>query len=788
MTTSLSRRTLFKATGTAAVAAALGGAFAQMPQYAAALGGPEMERLRKRWVDQLTGRKAIVLGDADFARAIGTLDSGIAKTLTLLESGENRSEVFTDAPFSKEKNIRTTYSRLAQLATGWATPGSDYEADADLLEVIRAGLGDTYRLIYNPNQEEFGNWWHWEIGAPRDLADTMAIVGPELSETEIADYCGAIDYYVPDPYYQFPDSRGKQLSEGANRVDLCQGIIIRSIVGGDADKLARAVSGLSDVWQLVETGNGFYQDGSFIQHGKVAYTGTYGLVLLSGLSKLFALLGGSEAAVSDPSRRIIFDAVEDSFAPFIHNQQMMDAVRGRAISREQERSHDNGHTAVIAILQLADAVDSETADRWRGLCRGWIERNTYDSILTGASVVRTAIVKTLLASGVSALPEPRGPKLFPSMDRATYRGPGWAASLGMSSRRIAWYECGNGENDKGYQTGSGMTYLYGQDQGHFDDGFWPTADLTRLPGITVDRTPLPPKVEGQWGAASPNNDWTGSAGLGEYAMVGQHLIAPGDTGLTARKAWFFTPTMLLCLGAGIRTGTDEAVETIVEQRNLGADGGNRLVVDGDALDANGSGTALQDPTWAHLEGTGGYVFLDHSALRAVRQRRTGSWADINNGGPTAELTREFVTIVDDHGTRPDNATYAYVLVPGATAEETAALARRHGLRIVANNDDVQSVEYQGRHAIAFWRGSAAGRWSSASAAILVTKRGPAYLELSVADPTQNQDSVTITIASMPYRTVESDVGVSVQRRRGSVAITVPTAGRAGVAVTLRLTP
>lgn len=40
MTTTMSRRTLFKASSAAAVAVALGGTFAQLPQYAAALVGP----------------------------------------------------------------------------------------------------------------------------------------------------------------------------------------------------------------------------------------------------------------------------------------------------------------------------------------------------------------------------------------------------------------------------------------------------------------------------------------------------------------------------------------------------------------------------------------------------------------------------------------------------------------------------------------------------------------------------------------------------------------------------
>ncbi|WP_286140413.1 hyaluronate lyase [Arthrobacter sp. Rue61a] len=61
-------------------------------------------------------------------------------------------------------------------------------------------------------------------------------------------------------------------------------------------------------------------------------TGSYGVVLLTGLSKLFALLGQSTAQVSAPTRDIVFKTVGDSFAPFMMSGAMADAVRGRSIS------------------------------------------------------------------------------------------------------------------------------------------------------------------------------------------------------------------------------------------------------------------------------------------------------------------------------------------------------------------------------------------------------------------------------------------------------------------------
>ncbi|MEU1607725.1 hypothetical protein, partial [Micromonospora matsumotoense] len=41
-------------------------------------------------------------------------------------------------------------------------------------------------------------------------------------------------------------------------------------------------SGRNSLFRYTSLGDGFYQDGSFVQHDVVAYTGTYGAVLLGG--------------------------------------------------------------------------------------------------------------------------------------------------------------------------------------------------------------------------------------------------------------------------------------------------------------------------------------------------------------------------------------------------------------------------------------------------------------------------------------------------------------------------
>ena len=758
------------------------------PDLAAA--APELEddgfeELASRWVDQLTGRHLLVPGQARFDDLIEDIDSDADEFLDQLNPAGSAT-VFADLDYDADPNLTTTVQRLAHLATAWATPGSRHHDDATLRDLVIVGLRDFRSRIYNPSQPEYGNWWTWEIGVTRALADAMAILREHLADEDVAAFGDSIDFYVPDPWEQFPEERGRITSEGANRVDLCQAVIIRSIVGRDRERLAHAIAGLSAVWQIVDEGNGFYEDGSFIQHSTIGYTGTYGLVLLSGLSRLFALLAGTAHDIDDPSRANLTDAVERSFAPLIHEGRMMDAVRGRAISREAERSLDNGNDAIEAVLRLSEAVDEETAQRWRGLCRGWIEDNSAATILHEGPITRLALVSALMDSDVGAHRLPPGPTVFPQMDRVVHRGSGgWSACVAMCSDRIAWYECGNGENEHGSLTSQGMVYLYlPQTDNHFDDEFWATCDLQGLPGTTVDTTPLPPRVEGQWGESVPEDaEWAGATTLGTMTLAGQHLIAPGGTGLTARKTWLLLEDRIVALGSDIRTGTRAETKTVLEHRNLGARPG-RLLVDGEAIGADP--VEVDGATWAHLEGTGEYVLLEDTRLRAVQDERAGSWSRNHASGSEETLRRHYATLEAVH--TGEGSSYAYVLLPGAGEEETRRAASDPGAEIVRNDDVAQAVRAGRVLAVNFW---AEGRVRDVAA------RGPACVmmqdvgrarELSISDPTHRQDTVRLELEGAPRLQATDTDRVSVRQVRGRLDLTVDTSGLGGRSVLVTLAP
>ncbi|MFE2213274.1 polysaccharide lyase 8 family protein [Streptomyces canus] len=737
------RRALVRPTRRAVLFAAALLATAAPPARAAA--ADPYDTLRRRWLDIALGTGYDPAAQPYAARLAetGELARGFRATMA-----PTSASLWPGQPYDPPAGITRSYSRLWTMTQAYVQPGTGSTGDEALLADVLRGLDHLSATVYNPSTTRYGNWWEWQIGSPRLLMDTVAALYDHLGPDRVTAACAAVDHFIPDA--MLTDYSGT--STGANRVDLCRSVVLRGILGRAPDRIALARDALSPVFPYVTRGDGLYADGSFVQHTWVAYSGTYGQVLLDGLGRLFALLAGSEWEVTDPHRQTVLDSVERAYAPLIHDGLVMDSVNGRAISRGHLKGDDrhimrgdhfHGQGIIAAIALLAGGASEEERSRWHGLVKGWIERDTVTPILRAPQfdVADLARLHAVAASPVPAAPEPVGHTLFAAMDRAVHRRPGFVANVAMASDRIAAYECGNGENPRGWHTGAGMLSWWAERPGgrtdQYTDWYWPTVDWYRLPGTTVSTKRLPDRAGGEWGEPKPDVRWVGGTTDGQYAAIGQHLKGLEST-LQARKSWFCVADAVICLGAGITCTDGVPVETVVDNRNLGESGTQSFV--------RGRG-------WAHLEGHGGW--LVPGDLRTLREDRTGAWSDINTPSTTEARTRRWQTLWLDHGTDPVDASYAYVLMPGASRHAVAARAAdHHWLSVLANDSVCQavSIDRLGLTAANFWRAGTAGPLTvSAGASVLVRRRGRTAT-LSVAEPPRSGEPLEI-IWNRPVRSV-----------------------------------
>ncbi|NUO97909.1 MAG: polysaccharide lyase 8 family protein [Nonomuraea sp.] len=728
----------------------------------------DFDALRATATSLLTGG-VIDPSDPVCARPLGRLSERAGSLLDAKTPGGLWPDL---PPEGRPGNVTGCYQRLRMIATAWATPGTAQHADEAVLAEVVAALDLLHERHYNERLAETGNWWFWEIGTPAELSRLCVLLGDRLGAERLAAYLGAVDRFCPDA-----DRRANhpEASEsGANRADKAAIVAWRGVAGRSAAKLAQARDGLSDVrgggrhsvFGYVESGDGFHRDGSFIQHGDVAYTGSYGLSLLIATAEAMALLTGSPWEVADPGRRVVFEAVERSFAPFVHDGLLMDTVRGRAATRQRFSDAVAGHALIDAVLLLASGAPEPYQSRFRGLAKGWIERCSARPYLEHADLPATRRAADVLGDpAVPAAPGPVGHFVFPAMDRVVHRRPGWSFAIGMSSERVAGYEAINGENPHGWYTGDGMTYLYTGDLGQFGRDFWPTVNPYRLPGTTVDTRP---REDLTMVARCPANAWAGGAVLaGRYGAASMEVIGDGVP-MRARKSWFCLDSAVVALGSGISGASGHRVETVMENRATEAE---PFLADG----------------WAHLEGAGGYVF--EGAPLSLAETRTGRWRDINagddTGGAREPVSRRYVTLWFDHGIDPQDAAYAYVLLPGASRERTRDFHLRRPIRVLANTPEVQAVMAEGLLAATFWTaGTAGGVTADAPCVALVLRRGP-RLDVAVADPSRTVDLVTLTLGQAAHGVLEADDTVTVTPGEHPT-VTVKLGGSGGVSHTAAL--
>ncbi|MEU7834915.1 polysaccharide lyase 8 family protein [Nonomuraea sp. NPDC049129] len=751
MTHPLSRRSALL--GTSAVA---GLALWDRPAEAAGpatVGAATFDAARERWVSLLAGGSY----DSVYTDKAQAVDGSANAVLRKLKPDAGRPSLWPDLPLDDPRtgNFNRAYNRMRTLALGWATPGTTMHRDGRVADTAIMALDFLYKHAYHEGLDRRGsNWYWWEIGVPRALTDTCALLYDGLPKDRLERWLRPLRRWCPNPERRV--SHPGVVETGANRAGKATAVAMRGLLTHDARLVKRARNAVSDLLRPTRgPGDGFYRDGSFIQHDVFPYNGSYGVDYLESVAKLIAMLARSPWEITGIGN--VYDLVDRSFAPFIFDGLMMDCVRGRQISVQGHRDHHSGEKAVESILTLLEAAPERYAQRWRPLVKGWIVRNQAAPTL--ASLASIAGAKALLEDlSVPVGPRMTGTYVFADMDRVVHRRPTWAYAIAMSSERIGAAEAMNQENLHGWYTGDGMTYLYTADLTHWNDDLWPTIDPHRLPGTTVDTRKRADLSHSK--RRLPPTPWAGGVALdGEYGVAAMKLIADGSS-LRAKKAWFLLDDAVIALGTGIAASDGRRIETIVENRNTH---------DWHPPLTRGDG-------WVHLSGVAGYALLDGADAKVIREQRTGRWRDIDKGattgGDNTPVTRHYTTILLDHGVDPGKARYAYAVLPDASIAQTAAYRQR--VKILANSRTVQAIARDNVLAAVFWRAgtveTADGPLHADGPCTLLIRRDHGRVRLAVSDPSRTADEVKITLPWRVKSVKKSDRGVRKSKRSVKVEV------------------
>ena len=117
--------------------------------------------------------------------------------------------------------------------------------------------------------------WHWVIVCAQRLVEILSIIREDLTQSQINKYIEPIERYVPFP------SRVM-----CGRFNTAYSCIFTGAFKKDYIKIATSIESFRECFEYVEISDGFYKDGTFIEHSYYAYQGGYGSDMLTSMSRI----------------------------------------------------------------------------------------------------------------------------------------------------------------------------------------------------------------------------------------------------------------------------------------------------------------------------------------------------------------------------------------------------------------------------------------------------------------------------------------------------------------------
>ncbi|HCY5148421.1 TPA: polysaccharide lyase 8 family protein, partial [Staphylococcus aureus] len=547
--------------------------------------------------------------------------------------------------------------------------------------------------ITDSSKKKALNWWDYEIGTPRALTNTLILLNGDISSDEKKKYTAPIKTFAPDSDKILSSVGKPEQAKGGNLVDISKVKLLESIIEEDKDMMKNSIDSFNKVFTYVQDSatdkerNGFYKDGSYIDHKDVPYTGAYGVVLLEGISQMMPMI--KETPFNDKTQNdtTLKSWIDDGFMPLIYKGEMMDLSRGRAISRENETSHSASATVMKSLLRLSDAMDDSTKAKYKKIVKSSVESdssykqndylNSYSdidkmkSLMTDNSISKNGLTQQL--------------KIYNDMDRVTYHNKDldFAFGLSMTSKNVARYESINGENLKGWHTGAGMSYLYNSDVKHYRDNFWVTADMKRLSGTTT----LDNEILKDTDDKKSSKTFVGGTKVDDqHASIGMDFENQDKT-LTAKKSYFILNDKIVFLGTGIKS-TDSSKNPVTTIENRKANGYTLYTDDKQTTNSDN-----QENNSVFLESTDtkkniGYHFLNKPKITVKKESHTGKWKEINKSQKDTQKTDEYYEVTQKHS-NSDNK-YGYVLYPGLSKD--VFKTKKDEVTVVKQEDDFHVVK------------------------------------------------------------------------------------------------
>ncbi|MBE5663343.1 polysaccharide lyase 8 family protein [Staphylococcus sp. SS60] len=672
----------------------------------------DYEKLRNTWLDVNYGYDKYDENNPDMKKKFEATENEAKKLLSEMKTESNRTYLWESSKDldKKSADMTRTYRNIEKIAEAMKHKNTKLNTQEnknkvkDALEWLHKNaygkdpdkkVADLTSNFKNKTSRNTNlNWWDYEIGTPRSLTNTLILLKEDFTDEEKKKYTAPIKTFAPKSDKILSSVGQPEQAKGGNLVDITKVKLLESIIEEDATMMKDSIDAFNKVFTYVQDSatdkerNGFYKDGSYIDHKDVPYTGAYGVVLLEGISQMMPMIKETPFKENSKNDTTLKSWIDDGFMPLIYKGEMMDLSRGRAISRENETSHTASATVMKSLLRLSDAMDDSTKAKYKKIVKTSVESDSsYKQTDYLNSYSDIDKMKSLMAdSTISTNDLTQQLKIYNDMDRVTYHNKDldFAFGLSMTSKNVARYESINNENLKGWHTGAGMSYLYNSDVKHYRDNFWATADMKRLAGTTT----LDNEILKDTDDKKSSKTFVGGTKFDDqHASIGMDFENQDKT-LTAKKSYFILNDKIVFLGTGIKsTNPSKNPVTTVENRKAND---YKLYKD----DTQTTNSDNQETDSLFLESTNstqnniGYHFLNESKITVKKESHTGKWSDINKSQKQDSKTNQYYEVTQKHSNT--DSKYAYVLYPGLSKDDFNT--KKDKVTVVKQDDDFHVVK------------------------------------------------------------------------------------------------
>ena len=599
------------------------------------------------------------------------------------------------------------YYRLFNLAIAYINPESKWNKSSIVHSKIVKGL--QYWYDTHPKSE---NWWYSWIEEPQTLG--LILMAMRVGEEGVPK---ELEYSIIMRWIEEGGDPADEIS--SNRVNMALHWLYLACLTEDAERLKTA---LDYIWEQIQyvSGEGFKEDGSYQQHGKQLYIGSYAESNMEGLLQVALSVNGTEYELTGEKKEIFTRFVKGIYTEVIRGNSMHWNCMGRAMAYEGFIRNPEKRASYFNRMAM---VDPDNAEEYRTTAKRIMgEKKPWDG-------VRTTHQHYFLS------------------DYTTHVRQKFSASVRLVSNRTCRNENGNGENIFTYFLSDGATCITTNGDEYAD--LMPLWDWNVIPGTTAPLMESIP-ITGQWGVRG-TTDLAGGVSDTQYGCTAYKYydtFSGVDTG--ASKGWFFFDDEIICLGAGIKSSHE--VKTCINQ----SWGGQEVTVSKGlnilSYGATREMMPLEERDWI-LHNDIGYYFPQKQIVEFSNTVKTGRWHDIAVSQREDELTGKVFTLTIPHTNMVHSEqgdSYSYVIIPGTDASGMTEYVKNCKIEILANTDTVQSVKHRVLNiiqAIFFEEGTL--RIGEKSIYVnhpccLLMRTTNGQTTVSVADPTQAQEGIDIS--------------------------------------------